>query len=201
VIAPSAPAGPRAAGVGAPDGSPADSEKLHEAVSEHFKANKDYQPGDLITRGDVTKLGDVLKKLGGVPEDWQEILDDVLPDGDELVRALRTPRGRSFMRKVASQPGGYDRLDQLRSLPQGSRRVRELIEAPGGEKLIEYLATTKGGRSLGKQLARSKGGRGFDDPTGRIYTEADLLTRLEASYQQQSGKAPASRPGAGGKAQ
>ena len=181
--------------------SPAESdsgwEKLHTAVTEHFAAIKDHRAGDLLARGDVAPLGDALKKLGWVPDDWKEVLDDVLPDGDELVRALRTPRGRAFMHKIAAQPGGYDRLDRLRKLPKGSRQLRQLIDTPDGDKLIEYLTTTEGGKALGKQLSRTKDGRGFNDATGRIYTEDDLLKRLEASYRREHGLETSAEPSAG----
>ena len=177
-----------------PAESDSDWDKLHAAVTEHFAAIKDYRAGDLLARGDVARLGDALKKLGWVPDDWKEVLEDVLPDGDELVRALRTPRGRSFMRKIAAQPGGYDRLDRLRKLPRGSRQLRELIDTPDGDKLIEYLTTTDGGKALGKQLSKTKGGRGFNESTGRIYTEDDLLKRLETSYRRQQGLETSDEP-------
>ena len=191
------PAGARPGSSDAPAEPGRDWEKLHDAVTEHFAEIKDYSRGDLLARGDVTGLGNPLKKLGWVPDDWKEMLEDVLPDGDELVRALRTPRGRSFMRKIAAQPGGYDRLDRLRKLPQGSRQLRELIGTRDGDKLIEYLTTTDGGKALGKQLSQTKGGRGFNDPTGRIYTEEDLLKRLEASYRREHGLETSAEPAAG----
>jgi hypothetical protein len=177
--------------------SDSDWDKLHAAVTEHFAAIKDYNAGDLLARADVTRLGDALKKLGWVPKDWKDVLEDVLPDGDELVRALRTPQGRSFMRKIAAQPGGYDRLDRLRKLPRGSRQLRELIETRDGDKLIEYLTTTDGGKALGKQLSRTKGGRGFNESTGRIYTEDDLLKRLEATYRREHGLETSAEPATG----
>ena len=180
-----------------PAESDSDWKKLHAAIAEHFAASKDYKAGDLIARGDVARLADALKKLGWVPEDWKDVLEDVLPDGDELVRALRTPRGRNFMRKIAAQPGAYDRLDRLRKLPRGSRQLRELIDTPDGDKLIEYLTTTDGGKALGKQLSQTKGGRGFNEATGRIYTEDDLLKRLEASYRRERGLETSAEPAGG----
>lgn len=188
VIQPSFPAGRRGvvsgsagAGQATEQGDAASQrKKLEAAVTEHFGRQKDYKPEDLISRGEVEKLGKELAKLEMLPDDWRKVLDAVLPDSDELVRALRTPGGRAFMRKIAGQPGGYDRLDRLRNLPRGPQQLRDLINTPDGDKLVEYLTTTEGGKALGQQLSRSKGGRGFNESTGRIYTEADLLKRLKA---------------------
>ncbi|HUG91553.1 MAG TPA: hypothetical protein VML55_11995 [Planctomycetaceae bacterium] len=190
---PSAPAaGSKAASSN--DAGSAKRDDVREVVTEHLAGLKGYEAGDLLARGDVGPLKDKLAPLSGLPEDWQEILDDFLPDNDELVRALRTPRGRAFMRKIARQPGGYDRVDRLRAMPQGMQRLRELIDAPGGEKLIEYLATTAGGKTLGAQLSKAKAGRGFNEPTGRIYTETDLLQRLEAGLKRAEAPPVADQP-------
>jgi hypothetical protein len=173
---------------------------LERAVAEHFATLKDYKSDDILARGDVEPLLAAVKKLGWQPDDWKDILADVLPESDELVRTLRTPRGRVFMRKIGTHPEGYDRLDKLRALPQGREQVRDLVEAPDGYKLIEYMTTTEGGTALGKQLSQTKKGRRFNDPTGRIYTESALLKRLEASYRAARGEepeAPEPAPGRG----
>jgi len=67
-------------------------------------------------------------------------------------------------------------------LPHGEQTVHDLIRGPGGDELIKYLTATRGGASMGKLLSHSSGAADFNKPTGRIYTVAALVDRLQKSY-------------------
>ena len=155
---------------------------IEKHVEAHFQAQKDHQPTDLISRDQATRLLDSLKKLGWDVEGRDEMLADVLSESDPLVKRLRTKAGKKFMRQSARYSQGYDRLDRLERLPDGQQILKRLIDGPDGYKLIEYLTTSSGGKNMGKMLGKIPEGEKFNQPTGRIYTQGDLLARLKKSY-------------------
>ncbi len=152
------------------------------AVSQHFLQNKTYQPEDILTVGDVAPLFPKLEKLGWKVADQKKILQLFLSDNDDMVKRLRTPKGRAFMQHVGKMPLGYDRLDRLRKMPYGQYRIRELVDAPAGHEMIEYMTTTRNGNNLGKQLTNATDGENFNEPTGKLYSEKALIERLRKSY-------------------
>jgi len=157
-------------------------EAVKQTVLRQLKSRKHYRPGDMLSRDDVKTALDAVQQLGWDVDDRTQILADVLPKKDFLVRQLRSRRGLPFMRRLSGTPGTYDRMDRLRRMPFGRRRIRELIHNPGGYTLILYMVTTSGGRQMGRFLSETPTGRNFNKPTGRIYTENDLLKRLKQSY-------------------
>ena len=153
-----------------------------EVVERRLQSDRNYRPGDLISRGDLEPIFKELAELGWQVADRSEIEKQLLADGDFLVRELRTNSGRAFMRQVARYPDGYGRLDRLADLSDGKLIVRRLIDGPDGYKLLEYLTTAPGGREMGKMLSQSPHGKDFNRPTGRIYTAEPLLERLKSSH-------------------
>ncbi len=156
---------------------------VKSTVQQSLATRKGYRANDLISRGDVERALKQVDKLGWKVADAKTIQQQFLTDNDDLVRRLRTRRGLPFMRKLSGTPQTYDRLDRLRRLPYGPRRIRELIANPGGYTMILYMAGTRGGKNLGKYLSRTQQGKRFNKKTGRLYTEKDLLKRLQASYE------------------
>jgi len=155
-----------------------------EAVHDHFAGQPDWRPGDLITKSDVRAALAAVGKAGWrVPDagDWEAA---ALDDEGLLARELDTTAGRRFMRKVATVPQGFDRLDRLAGLPDGAKLLKQLIRNPGGEDLIEYLAVEPQGRQLGRMLAQGKGQAKFNQATGRIYTAEQLVERLRSAWKQ-----------------
>ena len=150
-------------------------------VSRYFAARDDFQPGDLITKKDVAPLLAQLRQQWLPAADASRILERTPAEGEFLVDQLSTANGRKFMRRIAKYPDAYDRLDRLSRMPYGRQTVRDLIRGPGGEKMIEYMTTTAGGEELGTQLSNTPDGKRFNAPTGRIYTVAILLDRLQQS--------------------
>ena len=66
-------------------------------------------------------------------------------------------------------------------MPHGEQTVRDLIRNPGGENMVAYMTTTPSGKRLSKVLTNRPQNELFTVPTGRIYTVAMLLTRLQQS--------------------
>ncbi len=155
---------------------------VEREAKSHFTAIKGHQADDIISRDQVEALLDRLADIGWDVEDRDEILHDVPAKGDPLVKKLRTKNGQKFMRQSASFPNAFDRLDHLQKLSDGPQILDRLIDGPDGYKLIEYLTTSSGGSNMGKMLSNAPRGEKFNKPTGRIYTQAHLLTRLKDSH-------------------
>jgi hypothetical protein len=163
----------------APPQKTPDFDVVASEVLRYFTAQRDYRDGDLIRRSQIDAVLKNVAAAGWKVNNSQEIVALGMADGSFLVRELSTPAGKKFMRKIAAQPGGYSHLDRLSTIPRGERIVRDLIRDPNGDDFIAYLATTKGGRNLGKMMAGVRNGVDLNKPTGRIYTESDLLAVLK----------------------
>ena len=85
-------------------------------------------------------------------------------------------------RRLARHPAGYSRFERLSTIAGGQALIRDLMHRQDGHLLIEYLATTEGGRNMGRMAAATRHGVDLNKPTGRIYTEADLIAALEKLY-------------------
>jgi hypothetical protein len=155
--------------------------ELRQVVLRYFRAQRDYRPGDLITRDKVEPLLAQLRRTILPLPDAKRILNDVLSKDNFLAEQFRTPSGRKFMRQIARYDDGYDRVDRLSRLPHGKQTIIDLIRGPDGYKMIEYMTTTPGGWALGDQLSNAPKGKNFNQATGRIYTAEMLLKRLEQS--------------------
>ena len=163
------------------EATPPNPSPIQAAVAEHFAGQPDYEPGDLISRSQAESLLEVLQRKGLHFADAEAIVAAVPADDDYLAVTLRTPAGRRFMRKIATFPGAYDRLDRLARLPHGKRTIQDLIRGPDGYKMVEYLTTTRGGEATGEMLSHAPRGADFNRPTNRIYTAEALSKQLEAS--------------------
>lgn len=156
--------------------------EVKSITSTQLQRRIGYRSGDILSRGDAKRVLDALKKAGWKINDANAIAGQFLSDNDDLVRQLRSRRGVPFMRKLAGNKQVYDRLDRLRKLPLGRRRIPELINNPGGYTLVLYMVKTPGGRNLGRYLNKTRSANNFNQPTGRLYTEKELLDRLRKSY-------------------
>ena len=154
---------------------------VQQTVRRYFQKQRDFQPGDLITSEDVRPLIEELQRKGLPLADADEILEAVPGKDAFLVSQFSTPAGRKFMHRISSYPNVYDRLDRLASLPHGEQTIRDLVRNPGGEKMVAYMTTAVSGKQLGKVLASGPESELFTVPTGRVYTVAMLLTRLQES--------------------
>ena len=157
---------------------------VEEIVAQQLSSEKDYQRGDLIWRSRVEPIFTALSEAGWQVADQKEIVEELLDDGDFLVRQFQSKQGKKMFRKVATYAEGYDRLDHLRKLDRGEATVQALIKGPDGYKLLEYMTQSSGGKELGKMLSRVPHGKDFNKPTQRIYTQEQLLARLRKSHAQ-----------------
>jgi hypothetical protein len=183
-----APAGPdkRSADNTAPAQPLPPFDEVTQAVEKHFAQARAYRSGDILTREAVAPLFARLEKIHWKVEDRAEIEQQLLPGSDWMARQFATPSGRAFMRKMADLPHGFDRVDRLRRMPGGERQLADLVRSKDGYKMVEYMTTTRNGKNLGRLLSQAIDGSDFNNPTGRIYTELDLLKRLKKSYEVQS---------------
>jgi len=138
-----------------------------------------FQAGDLISQSQVKRVLADLKVAGWTVAEGLALLANTPSDSEFLTVTLRSAAGQDFMRRIAKIPHGYDRVDRLSRIPRGEGTVRRLTTDTDGYKMIAYLAESPGGRNLGGMLAADQGGKDFNKPTGRIYTAAMLIERLE----------------------
>jgi hypothetical protein len=155
--------------------------ELEQVVLRYFRAQRGWQPGDLITRDKVEPLLLQLRQKMLPLPDAKQILESVPAKDEFLAQQLSTPNGRKFMREVCRYDAAYDRLDRLSRLPHGQQTIIDLIRGPDGYKMIEYMTTAPGGKVLGNQLSNAPKGKNFNSATRRIYTVDMLLKRLEQS--------------------
>jgi hypothetical protein len=169
-----------------------------QIVARSLVYGPQYRPGDLISRGDAQRALDHLKVAGWQAPDQNKLLAKVLDDGHFLVRELRTPAGLAFSRAVANQSNSFDRLDRLSQQPGGQKLVHSIIRLPDGVKLMSPKPTPGFG-DLTELLPKQANGRtpkvpDFNKPTGKIYTESQLLAELKKAWDA-SQATPVSVPG------
>ena len=162
---------------------PANAAKLQAVVNQILSQTEGYKSGDLISQ---TEVENVLKVLieGGVkipPDVQRNIIGQTLPSSSSLIKELNSDRGRAFA-KQAANPMLYDQLDRITRQQGGALLVHDMIRLPDGYRyarkttpqgainMRELLPKTASGNAISKQT--------FEQPTGRIYTEADLVKAL-----------------------
>ena len=159
---------------------------IQGVVQRHFLTETDYKPGDIITRSQVESALEGVEAVGWRPLGADTMVKDTLEDQAFLPRSLRTDAGLKFMQQIKGDADAYDRLDRLSAMPHGRADILAMIKGPDGWKLIDYMTQTQGGENLGKQISNAPTGHNFNKPTGRIYTEADLLSRLKTAYDREA---------------
>lgn len=165
--------------VGAADLKPLSRAQIQQLVVAHLRSNPEYAAGDLITQADVEPIFNALIEQGRSPAENESLYDAFLSDREHLVKSLRTPEGRKFMRAVARLPNVYDRLERLSWSETGRRMLGELIEAADGPKLLEKILTPEGTEKIEESLRSDPRGGNFQLPTGKVHTADQLIDRLE----------------------
>ena len=159
---------------------------VRRMVADYFSNKADYERGDLITRRDVQAILKQLRQRGIVPKDAKEILEAALPESHFLVELSRSTRGRRFLRKTKNEELIYDRLDRIAGVPNGQRMLRDLVKLPDAHRYAP-MRPARGTPSMLDLLpkrgsSRTRTIRDYSKPTGRIYTEDDLVKRLGDSF-------------------
>lgn len=159
---------------------------VEATVAEHLATLPDYRNGDLLSQSQVAPIFTTLAERGWVVADRARILASVLPDDNYLVQELRTPSGVKFMRKIASYPQAYDEIDQLSRLPKGDLMVKDFLRFGYSDRtFINKLGPSP---AMYARLVPDERRQGvptpedLEQPTGRIYTAAQLGARLKLSY-------------------
>jgi hypothetical protein len=155
---------------------------VKSTVERSLATDRSYRTGDLLSQRQVAAVLGEIKKAGWDVEQDRKLLARVPADNEFIVRALRSSEGTAFMRKVSAMPDGYDRVDRLSRIPNGQQTLQKLIAGPDGHRLIGYLTEARGGKEMGTMLGRTPQGVNFNEPTGRIYTAAQLLVELESLH-------------------
>ncbi len=156
--------------------------ELAQPIQQYFSAQPGFKAGDLVTRDVTRQLLTQLEKAGWQVKDADQLLEKVLPENDFLVQQLKSDRGRSFLGKIRSTPGGIDCLDRILRMPHGQDNVRQLIQkVPNGHEWIQGMVESSHGRRMTQQMAKSSTGRDINKATGRIYTVDELQKAIIAS--------------------
>jgi hypothetical protein len=158
------------------------------AVDSYFESFDHHLATDLISRSQIDGALRSVEAVGWNVPNAEKIAELGLADDSFVIRELSTPAGRKFMRKIASHPGTYGRLDRLSAIPRGEAMIRDLVRMPGGDELIIYLASTSGGQKMGRSMAGVGQGVDLNKPTGRIYTATELMDVLQRVYQWEASK-------------
>ena len=90
------------------------------------------------------------------------------------------------MRRVSGYKLIYDRLDRIAHESGGQRLIRDLIKLPDGARYARW-SPGRGVPGLVDFLPKNRSGKtrtvkDYTKPTGKIYTQKQLLERLEESY-------------------
>jgi hypothetical protein len=159
-----------------------DFKAVEAAVLASFATRKDYQVNDLVTQSQIDQALDAVLVAGWDVPGRETIAKRAIADASFLAKEFSTPEGRKFMRRVATHPGGYSRVDRLSTIAGGQQIIRDLIRQKDGDQFIAYLATTSGGKNLGRMAANVRNGVDLNKPTGKIYTAGELLAVLKETY-------------------
>lgn len=161
--------------------------QVESIVKSALGEREGYQPKDLINQSDVERVLEALADGGWQPPDHKELLADTLSKDDPLTRILSTERGVKFMRKVKDYELIYDRMDRVGRVRDGKRMLADMAKLPDGERYakMEPPAGVPGFLELlpKRSSGKTRSIEDYEKPTGRIYTEKQLLKRLKQSYQ------------------
>ena len=153
-------------------------EQVQSEVKAHFGKIKDYRSGDLISQQEVRPIFSELENMGWKVSDETEILSLVLPQDHFLIQQMRTKWGKPRMRRIATKKLIFDRLDRISQADGGQQLIHDMAKLPDAEKAGYRMPDLLPKKADG----RTRKIKSYDKPTGQIYTEQDLLNRLQISY-------------------
>ncbi|WP_254513446.1 hypothetical protein [Anatilimnocola floriformis] len=154
--------------------------QLRTMVEQTLAKNPYYSPGFLISRRDVETLFSKLLTDGVTePDDQEDLVETLLSDSSFLVGRLKTPVGRAFMKKIATDKTAYDRLERLSWSPDGRKLIDTIIAAKDGPAQLQQLQTAEQLAKISKRLAADPRTADFALPTNKAHTADELVTKLE----------------------
>lgn len=152
-------------------------------VQQHLAANSDYNRGDLISRSQVTSIMKKLRSAGLQVRTERTFIRSTLRDNEYLPRLLRTPAGEQLMAQLSEAPLAYDRMHRLAGMSAGRQVIHGLLTEASDASSLQWLVATDASEIITKALAHDSAPTDFNKPTGRIYTETQLIARLVAAYE------------------
>lgn len=152
------------------------------AVTRLLAEKPNYKSGDLLTWEQVKPILDRLRRSRVPVPPEKDLRPRFLSQNDALVKMLGTEKGQSFFKELSKKPSSIDLVDRYRSLPRGDQFLKEMIENTkgGSEFFTNPMWLTQEDALLAEQngLSNVPNGSKFGEPTGRIYTESQLLEFL-----------------------
>lgn len=154
--------------------------ELRGIIQTELGRNSFYAPGNLLSRSDATSVFDALRAKGiDLSEDAESLNEDFLSENSPLVRLLKSPDGRKFMKNIVGDPTAYDRLERLSWTYDGRYLIEDLLRDKNGVKKFQQLKTKEQLAKFSKDLAADARTQDFALPTGRIHTADQLFERLD----------------------
>ena len=155
-----------------------------KTVMEHFRSLDFYSTGDMITDQQVAPLFNKFEKLGWKIDDQEQILQKFVSTGSFLDQVMNSSRGKVFFRNISGFDRGMDQVERISVMKNGRSSIRQLVFAmPRGSDYIRAVATSKHGKILARLVRQSPNGQFFNQPTGKIYTEEELVHYFYSLYQ------------------
>ena len=166
----------------------ADMSRVSQMVAEHLASQPGYERGFLITKSDVAPVFALLKKGGWNAAELDRAFAAVLDDSHFLVTQMRTPQGVKFMREAGKFELNYDRMDRVSQVKGGKQAIANTVSLGDGPSF--WNPNAKPGFSNTASMLPTRGGQRrsaseFSRPTGKIYTEEQLVQRLSAIHKSQ----------------
>lgn len=153
---------------------------LTAIIDQTLARNPYYSPGFLISRVDVqTAIGRLVESGTAADLDTEELYDSLLPESSPLVKRLKTPNGRAFMKKIVNDPAAYDRLERLSWTADGRKLLDSYLGSKDGFDRFQKLKTAADLAKVSKSLAADPRTADYGMPTGHIHTADQLLKRFD----------------------
>jgi hypothetical protein len=151
-------------------------------AKQHFQSLPNYQPGDVLSQGQIKPLLAKFAKAGWKLSDQDAFLGQICADDDFVVRQLRSKSGQKFMRNMRGSAEQYDYFRRLAATKGGDRAVADIMKLNNGNDVLAALATSKAGKDISRRLADGPKTQDYNTPTGYLYTETQILARLKESH-------------------
>lgn len=147
-------------------------------VSEMLAQTKGYQAGDPLTWEMVSPVIEKLREQGlSLPKN-SELQPIFLSEGDIFYKMVSTRKGQSFFKDLSKSPASIDRAERYLSLPNGQKELQFIMTRQGGAEFFTDMVSNQNGRATARMISSSSGVRKFDQPTGKIYLESQLMDYL-----------------------
>lgn len=151
-------------------------------AKQHFQSLPNYQPGDVLSLGQIKPLLAKFAKAGWKLSDQDAFLGQICADDDFVLRQLRSKSGQKFMRNMRGSAEQYDYLRRLAATKGGDRAVADIMKLNNANDVLAALTSSKAGKDISRRMAEQPKTKDYNTPTGFLYTETQILARLKESF-------------------